>query len=232
MSRVAIIAAMAGELKPLVRGWEHRPRDGVGIWRRRLGGDEWVAAFAGVGVDAATRSFAGIERDGPVDLAVSVGWAGALREGFATGRAYRVSAVIDALTGERFRAAAWPGDCLLVTARGVADPPQKRRLAAAFGAGLVDMEAAAVARLAAVRGIPFHCVKGVTDAPGDQLPDFNRFISADGQFQAARFALSAILRPRHWRALLRMGENSRASAEAIRESLLDILDDRRGPGSK
>jgi hypothetical protein len=29
MTRVAIIAAMAGELKPLVRGWEHERRDGV-----------------------------------------------------------------------------------------------------------------------------------------------------------------------------------------------------------
>jgi adenosylhomocysteine nucleosidase len=116
----------------------------------------------------------------------------------------------------------------LVTSPKVADEAEKRRLAAAYGAGLVDMEAAAIARLAAMRGIPFYCVKGVSDGTTDQLPDFNRFISENGEFQLARFIVFAILRPRHWPALMRMGENSRKAAQGIRESLLDILD---GPGA-
>ncbi len=41
------------------------------------------------------------------------------------------------------------------------------------------MEAAAVARLAGMRGIPFYCIKGVSDAFDEKLPDFNRFISPD-----------------------------------------------------
>ncbi len=49
------------------------------------------------------------------------------------------------------------------------------------------MEAAAIARLAAMRGIPFYCIKGVSDGLTDHLPDFNRFLSPAGQFQIARF---------------------------------------------
>ncbi len=85
------------------------------------------------------------------------------------------------------------------------------------------MEAAAIARLAAMRGIPFYCIKGVSDGLTDRLPDFNRFLSPDGQFQLARFTLFAILRPWYWPALVRMGENSKRASQSIAESLLDFL---------
>jgi adenosylhomocysteine nucleosidase len=114
----------------------------------------------------------------------------------------------------------------LVTSPVVSDEAEKRRLAGAYGAGLVDMEAAAVARLAAMRGIPFYCVKGVSDGFNDKLPDFNRFISATGQFRLTRFILFVLLRPWHWPALVRMGENSRRAAIGLADSLLDILDER------
>ena len=84
------------------------------------------------------------------------------------------------------------------------------------------MEAAAIARLAAMRGIPFYCIKGISDGYSDHLPDFNRFISPDGQFQLARFVLFALLRPWYWPALIRMGENSRKAARSIAQSLLDF----------
>jgi len=90
----------------------------------------------------------------------------------------------------------------------------------------VDMEAAGVARLAQMRGIPFYCVKGVSDGFRDRLPDFNRFILPNGRFQLGRFIVHCILRPWHWPSLMRMGENSRKAAQGIRESLLDFLDER------
>jgi len=225
MRRVAIIAAMANELKPLVRGWEGESRNGVNLWRWCHGENDWIAACAGVGVDAATHAFAEIEKIGEIDLALSTGWAGALRREFANGRAYSVSGVIDSRTGERFRVASKSVECWLVTSYGFVDRVEKQRLAAAYGADLVDMEAAGIARLAGTRGIPFSCVKGVSDGPLDHLPDFSGFISTNGRFQLVRFVLFAILRPWYWQALLRMGENSRKAAQGIRESLLGILNE-------
>ncbi len=35
MTRIAIIAAMPGELKPLVRGWPHSTRNGIHFWAQR-----------------------------------------------------------------------------------------------------------------------------------------------------------------------------------------------------
>jgi adenosylhomocysteine nucleosidase len=226
MTRVAIIAAMAGELKPLVRGWLHERRDGVDVWRWKFDDGEWVAACGGAGVDAATRAFAAAEKNGAPDLVISVGWVGALTLELEAGRAYVVSGVIDARTGERFRPGGWSGERWLVTSPLVADEAEKRRLAAAYGAHLVDMEASAVARLAAMRGIPFYSIKGVSDGFTDKLPDFNRFIRADGRFDLTGMVLFSILRPWYWPSLVRMGENSRKASQSIREALLDFLDER------
>ncbi len=87
------------------------------------------------------------------------------------------------------------------------------------------MEAAGIARLAAMRGIPFYCIKGVSDSLTGHLPDFNRFLSPAGRFRTARFALFAALRPFYWPALVRMGENSRKASQSIADCLFDFLDE-------
>jgi nucleoside phosphorylase len=290
MTRVAIVAAMAGELKPFLNelakeGWSHERRGSVELWRLTCPDQgEWVAACAGAGVDAAARAFAEIENDGPITLAISTGWAGALTGEFQAGRAYRVTGVVDARTGERFQAAnsaeesavlkghgfsravqgpkedaalaaggmhiakstlpqglkpiesngpasgtaeaaPFQNVCWLVTSPKVANEAEKQRLAAAYNAGLVDMEAAAIARLARMRGIPFYCIKGVSDALGDKLPDFNRFIAPDGRFKIVKFVVFALLRPWHWPVLMRMGENGKKAALSMARSLLDLLNE-------
>lgn len=223
MTRTAIIAAFPGELKPLVRGWPHSSRNGIRFWAQRDAEDEWIAACAGAGQDAATRAFAAIEDGGPIDLVFSVGWAGALRGSIGPGAAYNVAGVVDVRTGERFNCDAEAGDVWLVTSHRVCEEDEKRRLASTYGAGLVDMEAAAVGRLAAMREIPFYCIKGVSDSLTARLPDFNRFLSQDGQFQIGRLVLFSILRPWYWPALLEMGENSRKASQNIAESLYEFL---------
>jgi adenosylhomocysteine nucleosidase len=224
MTRTAIIAAMPAELKPLTRGWQHQHSNGVHLWRWSFSDGEWIAACAGAGIQAATRAFAEVEKIGPPDQLISTGWAGALREELATGHAFDVSAVIDARTGERFVTTAPLPDCCLVTSPKVADAYEKLRLAETYSASLVDMEASAIARLAQMRGIPFYCIKGISDGYTDQLPDLNRFISPDGHFHTLRFALFALIHPGYWPALIRMGENSKKAARGIADSLLELLD--------
>ncbi|HVC45690.1 MAG TPA: hypothetical protein VND90_00460 [Terracidiphilus sp.] len=228
MTRVALIAAMPAELKPLVRGWPHSTRDGIHFWAQRTEQEEWIAACAGAGQAAATRAFAGLEDGGPIDLVFSLGWAGALRTDLEPGSAHNVAGVIDVRTGERFHCDAGAGRHWLVTCLRVADAAEKRRLASAYNAALVDMEAAALARLAAMRGIPFYAFKGVSDGFADRLPDFNPFLASDGRFLTARFTLFALLRPWLWPGLAQMRENSKRASQNIAESFLHFLDER-GP---
>lgn len=228
MTRLAIIAAMPGELKQLVAGWPHSTRAGIRFWAQRNEDEEWIAACAGAGQAAATRAFAGIEDGGPVDLVFSIGWAGALRAEIATGSAHNVAGVIDVRTGERFHCEAGTGNLWLATSPRVADQAEKYRLASAYNAALVDMEAAAIARLAAMRGIPFYAIKGVSDGLNDRLPDFNPFLMADGRFRIAPFFLSSLVRPWYWPALVRMGDNSRKASQNIAALFREFLQEQPG----
>ena len=238
MNRVALIAALPGELKPLVRGWEHRRRNGIDLWRRTEGRSEWVAACAGAGSEAAARAFDEARLTGPFARVYSIGLAGALRTGLSAGSVHSVSTVIDTATHERFAAggARPPGAlapsafCLLTHPR-VADRAEKERLEAAFGGDLVDMEAAEIARQAAAQGIEFHCLKGVSDELTDRLPDLNRFITAAGHFQLARCVVFAALRPVTWPALIRLGRNSHRASAALAQHLRDRLSSESGPGT-
>jgi adenosylhomocysteine nucleosidase len=240
MTRVAIIAAMPGELKPLVRGWPSSTRDNVHFWAQRSEEEEWMAACAGTGQAAATRAFAAIEAGGPIDLVISYGWVGALTVDVAPGSAHNIAGVIDARTGERFNCDAGSGERWLVTSPIVANEAEKQRLASTYAetyrpasrAQLVDMEAAAIARLAQMRGIPFYCFKGVSDGFKDKLPDFNRFIRADGRFDLTGMVLFSILRPWHWPSLIQMGENSSKASLSLRDSLLNFLDGRGDIGQR
>ncbi len=143
MTRTAIIAAMPGELKPLVRGWPHSTRNGIHFWAQRGEKEdweeEWIAACAGAGQDAATRAFAAIEEGGPIDLVISIGWAGSLRAEIASGTAHNVAGVIDVRTGERHNCEAGAGELWLLTSPKVANSAEKRRLASTYNAALVDM---------------------------------------------------------------------------------------------
>lgn len=225
MKRIAIIAALPGELKPLVRGWEHRRQGGVELWRTLQNDTEWIAACAGMGQAAAMLAFSKVEDSGKIDCVISVGWAGALREDIEAGKAYRAAGVVDLRTGERFAASdSSSGDSWLVTSDRVAGPNDKRRLAAEYQAGLVDMEAAAIARLAVIRGIPFGCIKGVSDGFKDNLPDFNRFISFQGKLRLSRLLFFVLPRPWYWPALIRMGENSNKASHSLTGLLLENLE--------
>jgi adenosylhomocysteine nucleosidase len=75
-----------------------------------------------------------------------------------------------------------------------------------------------------MRGIPFYAIKGISDEFDAKLPDFNRFISPQGQFQILRFGFYAAIRPSYWPSLMRMGENSRKASQSITESLLKFLE--------
>jgi adenosylhomocysteine nucleosidase len=227
MTRTALIAAMPGELKPVAGGWKHERRDGVHLWHHR-DEDLWVAACAGAGQAAATRAFAAVEEEAPIDLVFSLGWAGALTSSLAPGTAHNVAGVIDARTGERFRCDAYAGKLWLVTSPKVADRAEKLRLASTYSAALVDMEAAALARLAAMRGIPFYAIKGVSDSLDAELPDFNPFLAPSGKFLAARFVLYSLLHPWHWPSLVRMGENTKRASQSIAKSLVSFLDEQSG----
>lgn len=214
--RIGIIAAMPGELKPLVRGWEKLPvarGSGILMWRRERGRDEVVAVCGGMGAAAARRAFAAAEFAGTLDRVVSVGWAGGLIED--EGVRPEMTEIIDAQTGERFAAAGGGAGLRLVTTVRVADAAEKRRLRESYGAVAVDMEAATVARLAQMRGIPMACFKVISDGAEAKLPDINPFIDVAGKLRMGSFLSYVAVRPQYWAAMVEMGRRSSRASRVL-----------------
>ena len=226
--RIGIIAALPGELKPLVRGWRMATlEDGTTVWTHSgANGDAWIAACSGMGADAARRAFAGAEAGGPLDLVVSAGWAGALCGDARPGEASALSVIIDSRTGEQFQLANDKRNSTLVTAVRVADAAEKLRLRKTYaGAVMVDMEAATIARLAAMRDIPIACIKGVSDGLEADLPDLNPFIDSKGQLRLIPFLGHLAVRPRYWKGIAELSRNSRKAAQAMCDLILEFLEE-------
>ena len=115
----------------------------------------------------------------------------------------------------------------LVTLPHFAGRVEKMRLASLYGAAFVDMEAFGLARVAEKEGIPFYCVKAISDGPHENLPDFNRFFdTSESRFRLMSFIFFAVLRPWLWPALMRLGAYSNQAARDLRRLVLSTLEER------
>ncbi len=221
--RIAIIAALPREISGLVG--KHAPdpvllRQGIHLYD--LGSA--VVVGAGMGGTRASLAFEAAMASGPVRLALSAGLAGSCAPQLTAGSVAEASAVIDARTGERFSGSTTVPGVTLATTAAIASVGEKSRLAATYGAAMVDMEAATVARLARAHGIPFRAVKGISDAHDFELASLSRFEGRHGHFRTAAFALHTALRPHLWRPAAKLGRESNRALAALWVCLRGIMD--------
>jgi adenosylhomocysteine nucleosidase len=214
---VALIAALEREIRPLVRDWKASHKEYAGRKFRFFEGPDVVAVAGGIGFDPARRaSEAVIQLFNPEQL-ISVGFAGALDPEWKAGRVFEPGRVVDARDGSSF--AVGGGSDVLVSFGAVASAEQKRKLAAAYGAQAVDMEAGAVAKAAQAHQLPFRAVKVISDELDFELQGMERFIASDGKFLPVRFAASLAYQPWLWPRVIRLARNSGRAAESLCERL-------------
>ena len=84
------------------------------------------------------------------------------------------------------------------------------------GARAVDMESSAVVAEAARRGLPFFCVRAVSDTAWTNFEiDFNRARRTDGTFSGWRVLSQAGFSGRRWRHLLRLRSDAVEALAAL-----------------
>ncbi len=218
--RVAILAALPRELAPLVQDWPVNTRshtDSSTISEC----DRAIAVCAGMGQERVTHALELAEGRGPICSIVSVGYAGALHSGYVQGRIYWPAAIIEGASGERFHCDGGTGT--LLTVDHVVQREGKPPLAQRWNADLVDMEAAVVAKLARMRGLPFRALKVVSDEAGDRLPDFHRFMDERGAFREAAFVRHIMFRPWLIPASIRLAHRSAQASQLIATALREYL---------
>jgi adenosylhomocysteine nucleosidase len=111
----------------------------------------------------------------------------------------------------------------LATTSTIASVKEKRRLLATYGALMVDMEAATVARLARAHGLGFRAIKGISDGPEFELEALGRFEGKQGSFRTGAFALHTALRPWEWEKAIELGRGSGRALKGLEMVLRGII---------
>lgn len=215
--KIAVVAALEREVRPLIRGWGGREQEHEGRRFRFFEKDEVVVVCGGIGAAAARRAAAAVIALYAPRIVFSAGFAGALGPELKVGDLLRPSRVINA--GDGSSTGIPDGEGVLVSFGSVANPEQKAELRASYAAQAVDMEAAAVARAAEARGVEFRAVKVISDPHDFAFPAMKRFVDANGKFLEAKFGLFAAARPWLWVRILRLTRNSRRASQVLCEWL-------------
>jgi len=227
-ARVAIIAPMPNELRPVVKMLGLRrtgERGGMPVYTGTVGGAEVVATRTGIGPALAEKAMEELLQLTDVDRVVVVGIAGGLEPVSAVGDLIVPEAVVDDATGERFRATP-VGD---VTPKGVLrtgdeadygldDAGVARLRDQGFTA--LDMETAAVARVCERHGIPWLAFRAISDMAGDSSlgPVVMTLVNPDGSprpWAGIRFLLG---HPHRIPRFVRLGRDARAATIAAAEA--------------
>ena len=191
-----------------------------------LNGSRLLLAADGPGRRLAGAAANVVKNREQVDAVVSTGICGGLDPDLAVGDVVVASAVSEA-------AIEWPAEMpktskpyrtgrVISMDRVVGTVSEKARLRAS-GASVVEMEAAALAGLAAEWRKPFYCVRSVSDSAKEGFElDLNLSRDREGRFSRPRIIASALRRPfRLVPELLRLKRNSARAAEALGEFFAD-----------
>jgi adenosylhomocysteine nucleosidase len=215
----AIIAALPREVKHLVRGWhQHRLPNKTVVYTN----DFAVVACGGIGPARATLAVQAAMAMKPVTALLSVGLAGACDPSLKIGDIVRAGVVVDTQSGERYSNSEFKQ--VLVSTPAIASVKEKQRLYESYRASAVDMEAAAVARIAQAHNLPFQAIKAISDDASFELQELARFATKDGQFREAAFAAYSIAQPRLWSKLFHLAGNSKRAIQSLTAELESQLD--------
>jgi adenosylhomocysteine nucleosidase len=196
----------------------------AGIMNRTAGrGNQWILVANGPGPKLAAQAVENALRErGRVDGIVSTGFCGALDPALNVGDIVVGNNVVggaeDISSPRPFvRGQVLSLDRVAVTAA------EKRELWERTGAAAIEMESAAVESKAREQGVPFRCIKVVSDVAQESLPlDFNLYRDQAGRFSRPRIALAAMRRPfTAIPALLRLDRSCRHAAEKLGEFFAD-----------
>jgi nucleoside phosphorylase len=193
-----VVAALAEEVNVVLESASRVRRLGgaPGILEVGLNGHQFLLLKSGVGPKAAAKRLADALRHVRPSLLLIIGYAGALKHGLELGNLVAIdrSSLLPKLQPEALLAGdsvclgSWelpasPHVAQVGAAAGllirrsegltshdvIGDPLHKEVLHRQFGAGVVDMETAVLARVAELEGIPAACVRAVTDPADDTL---------------------------------------------------------------
>jgi len=201
-----------------------------GIWDgRRImlaangAGPQLAARAVEVAIRAVTAAELSASR---LEAVVSTGLCGALVPTLPMGQVLVATKVLDLQTRETFECSplfATPDapSGVIVTQNRIANDSAEKRNLAALEAVAVDMEAAGVAARARRAGLPFSCIKVVSDALEESFGlDLNTMRTTEGRISRGKISLYAATHPKLIPGLLRLKRRTQDAAKTLGEFIV------------
>lgn len=237
--KIAIITAMPEESAAVLKGAKQRDKSllsGRKQYHTQIDGHDIVLIESGMGMLNAGWAATALAAEQP-DLMISAGFGGAVLPGLSVGDAVVAEQVLhwdgggfeEVVIGFYGRNAVAAELSLSRGAFITCDIIQdKRSLASLLPTGtanpLLEMESAAIARVAAAHGIPFLGVRTISD-PWDEELDFtiDEFCDDTMRIRPAKVLATILNRPRIIPQLIRLARNSRLAAAGLATALRRLL---------
>ena len=242
---IALIAALPEEIKPfLARVWTSRKDRiaGFPLYRCRIGDRELILLQSGMGprnAEAATRAL--LDTATP-DLIINFGLAGAVAPGpeiadlvVAIRLLVRDRGTFSAQSGpdlplvDEVIATVGTSRCHPGTFITIAETMSKADLRGTLPVGtetpVLEMETAAIARVANERGIPLLALRAISDDSDDELGfTIAEFCDANLRIRPIKVLFTILKRPRIIPQLIRLARNSKLAAEALTAGIVNYLE--------
>lgn len=245
--KAALLAALSQEVQPFLRRIRasQLPGEDLPVWEFTTKRGKGVAVLTGMGEDAARRAAAWVLERYQPQVVISLGFGGAvtpelppramvLGESFwlyePEAQALQELAVppfpvwFEDLV-ERLQAAGLPvfrGS--LVTTRGIIHKASHRVSLKHLAHPVLDLETGATAGVAFARNLPFLAFRVITDAAGEEIPNFLKNLAQEGQSPTVGATLAWLAaNPRRLPLLFRLWHRSRLAALHLAQVLEVVL---------
>jgi adenosylhomocysteine nucleosidase len=220
---VLFVAADPRECAPWVSQWSGVKSLPLGVHWARAGkwrGRDMVAIANGAGWARAAAAVRAVKTPGAV---YNIGFCGALDPALEIGDIFVATEVwSEGLSmGVRLPVGSEARRGVLVSAPRIAQTAAEKKKLRDSGAMVVEMEAAGAACASEESGVPFYCVRAVSDlALEDFANDFNKFLMPDGRFNVLRLIMGAMGSPAaRFGELLRLSRRTALASKNLGEFL-------------
>jgi adenosylhomocysteine nucleosidase len=163
------------------------------------------------------------------DLLLFAGFAGALHESLHVGDVILAQDVVD-LDGRMWLAPLRPAPLprvltgrVLTTARFIGEPAEKLALGVRHSALAVDMESAAFAQRCTERGVPWSCLRVISDDVSEPFTTEVAGLVEGGRVHMGRVFWLLLRQPWKLTKLLRLGRQTRHAAQRLADAVIQFL---------
>jgi nucleoside phosphorylase len=248
--RIAVFAAMPQETGPILRlkpDWRPKAKEPFPIYFHRSQGREILLVETGMGNESAERAARHVVATGgsqaPIDLMLSVGFAGALSPHLGLGQAVWSAelAVLDSSGGAcvvRYRCGSERGTptdaagffashavlpARFVTVDRLRSKAELSRLVPGTSA-VAEMETTSIAEVAHAHAIPFIGLRAISDELSLEIDlDLDSITDRRGRVHLSKFALTVLRRPHLAGPLPALYRGSRMAGRSLARTLAALL---------